>query len=51
MRALGNFFVVLVQGKNRFKGVMTIEANVIVNGHGDLPREGFAKLYARLGNR
>jgi hypothetical protein len=37
MRALGVFVVVLVQGKNGFEGLMTIEANVIVNGHGNLP--------------
>jgi hypothetical protein len=38
MRAPGIFFIVLVQGKNGFKGLMTIEANVIVNGHGETSR-------------
>jgi hypothetical protein len=42
MRALGNFLIVLIQGKNCFEGFVTIEANVIVYGHGDLPWEAFA---------
>ena len=39
MWALGSLLVVLVQGKDRFEGLMAIEANIIVNGHGDLPWE------------
>jgi hypothetical protein len=39
MRALRSFFIVLVQGKNGFEGLMTIETNVIVYGHGHLPWE------------
>jgi hypothetical protein len=39
MRTLRSFLVVLVQGKNRFEGLVTIEANIIVDGHGDLPRK------------
>ena len=30
--------LVLVQGKNCFEGLMTLEANIIVDGHDDLPR-------------
>jgi hypothetical protein len=37
MRALRIFLVVFVQAENSFEGLMTIEANIIVNGHGDLP--------------
>jgi hypothetical protein len=37
MRALGIFLVVLVQGKNGLEGLVAIQTNVIVNGHGDLP--------------
>ncbi len=39
MGTLGCFFVVLVQRKNDFEGLVTIEANIIVNGHGTLPWE------------
>jgi hypothetical protein len=39
VRALRSFLVVFVQGQNNFEGLMTIEANVIINGHGDLPWE------------
>jgi hypothetical protein len=39
MRALGNFLVVLVQAENGFERLMTIEANIIVDGHENLPRE------------
>jgi hypothetical protein len=37
MRTLGSFFIVFVQGQNRFEGLMTIQANIIVEGHGNLP--------------
>jgi hypothetical protein len=37
MRAFGILLVVLVQAKNCFEGFMTIEANIIVNGHGEPP--------------
>ena len=37
MWTLGMFFFVLIQGKNSFEGLVTIEADIIVNGHGDLP--------------
>lgn len=37
MRALGSFLIVLIQRKNGFKGLVAIEANVIVNGHENLP--------------
>jgi hypothetical protein len=37
MRALGIFMIVLGQSENGFERLMTIEANVIVNGHGNLP--------------
>jgi hypothetical protein len=37
MRALGIFFVVLVQSESGFEWSMAIEANIIINGHGNLP--------------
>jgi hypothetical protein len=37
MGALGILVVVFVQGENGLKSFMTIEANVIVNGHGKPP--------------
>ena len=37
MWALGSFFIVLVQAENGFEGFMTIEANIIVDGHENLP--------------
>jgi hypothetical protein len=47
MWALGSFFIVLIQGENGFKGLVTIEANVIVDGHENLPWEmGLGELYA-----
>ena len=36
--ARGRPLLVLVQGKNCFEGLMTLEANIIVDGHDDLPR-------------
>jgi len=39
MRALGSFLIVLIQAENSFEGLMTIEANIIVDGHEILPRE------------
>ena len=48
MRALGSFLIVLIQAENSFEGFMTIEANIIVDGHENLPRENPLKeLYAR----
>lgn len=44
MRALRNVFVVFVQGENRFKRFMTIEANIIVNGHGNLPQTSVGEI-------
>jgi hypothetical protein len=29
--------IVLVQGEDGFEGFMAIQANIIVNGHGNLP--------------
>ena len=37
MRALGSFLIVLVQAENGFEGFMTIETNIIVDGHENLP--------------
>ena len=39
MRALGSFLIVLIQAENSFEGLMAIEANIIVDGHENLPRE------------
>lgn len=47
MWALRIFLIVLAQGKNGFEGFMAIQANIIVNGHTDLPCNALAKLYAR----
>ena len=46
MRTVGIFLVVLVQSKNDFEGLMTIEANIIVDGHGDPPVDTSTELYA-----
>jgi hypothetical protein len=35
--AFGILLIVLVQGQSCFEGFMTIETNIIVDGHGDLP--------------
>jgi hypothetical protein len=37
VRTLGILFVVLVQGQSGFEGLVAIEANIIVYGHGNLP--------------
>jgi hypothetical protein len=37
VRTFGILFVVLVQSQSGFEGLMAIKANIIVNGHGNLP--------------
>lgn len=37
VRALGIFLVVLIQGENQLERLMAIEADIVVNGHGNLP--------------
>jgi hypothetical protein len=34
-----DFFIVLLKCKNQLEGFMTIVADVVVNGHADLPLE------------
>jgi hypothetical protein len=37
VRTFGILFVVLLQGQSGFEGLVAIEANIIVYGHGNLP--------------
>jgi hypothetical protein len=37
MRTFRSVFVVLVEGENNFERFVTIEADIIVDGHGNLP--------------
>jgi hypothetical protein len=37
VRTLGILFIVLGQGEGNFEGLMTIQANIIVYGHGRPP--------------
>jgi hypothetical protein len=37
LRTLWNVIVVLVQAQDQFEGFIAIEANIIVDGHGNLP--------------
>lgn len=39
MRTLGILMIVLVQGQDSFEGLMTVETNIVINGHWGPPVE------------